>query len=409
MAGLRKLKLEAAVMLGKRILGKDIFNEENPFMTRISQPFDQISKDFLSDFSLELRKFKNINLYPDLIYLVFWCGKYKNKKINTNENNLRLGRGIIFHICPSNVPTNFIYSFFFGLLSGNSNIVKIPSKKFKEKEIILNVVKSLFRKKKYLNLKKSNRFIQYDSTSEKTKDISAICDGRIIWGGDKTVNDIKKIWSPERSIDITFPDRYSLSVINLKKLQKQSTSQVKILSKRFYYDGYMMNQLACNSPHFIFWVGKKNEKLQNIFWKNLSKIAEKKFIFDDVHIVDKYTNLLENIIFQKSFSKLKMFKNNLYVVNPNINTKNIENIRGINGTFFQKNINELKNLKKYITKKCQTVSYFGFHKNEFKNFIIKSNLSGIDRIVPIGKALEIDIVWDGYDIINSLSRSISIE
>ena len=25
------------------------------------------------------------------------------------DNDLRLGRGLVFHICPSNVPTNFIY------------------------------------------------------------------------------------------------------------------------------------------------------------------------------------------------------------------------------------------------------------------------------------------------------------
>ena len=35
---------------------------------------------------------------------------------------------MIFHITPSNIPTNFAYSFIFGLLTGNSNIVKVPTK-----------------------------------------------------------------------------------------------------------------------------------------------------------------------------------------------------------------------------------------------------------------------------------------
>ena len=38
-----------------------------------------------------------------------------------------------------------------------------------------------------------------------------------------------------------------------------------------------MNQLACNSPHFVFWVGKKNTKLQNFFWNQVNLIADKKF------------------------------------------------------------------------------------------------------------------------------------
>ena len=85
-----------------------------------------------------------------------------------------------------------------------------------------------------------------------------------------------------------------------------------------------------------------------------------------MHIVDKYTNLLENIISEKDFTDIQMFKNNLYVVSPNTKTNSIENIRGVNGTFFQKNIKHLDQLKKFISKKCQTVSYFGFTKEQFR-------------------------------------------
>ena len=34
-------------------------------------------------------------------------------------------------------------------------------------------------------------------------------------------------------------------------------------------------------------------------------------------------------------------------------------------------------------------------------------LRGIDRVVPVGRALDMDIVWDGYDLIGSLSRLIT--
>ena len=207
--------------------------------------------EFLNDFSNSLKNFKEINTYPDLIYLMFWCRSNKIRDLSQDfeDNNLRLGRGLIFHICPSNVPTNFVYSFFFGLLSGNSNIVKVPSKKFKEKEIILKILNSLFQKKKFLHLKKSNAFIQYDSSSETTKTLSSICDGRVIWGGDKTINEIRKFWIPERAVEITFSDRYSISIINLDKLKKINLSDLKQLAKKFYLDGYSMNQAACNSSN----------------------------------------------------------------------------------------------------------------------------------------------------------------
>ena len=406
----RKQKLGGAVILDKEISKHLVLGEKN-IKIQVDKPFNELAVDFLVDFSKELRKFKKVNSFPDLIYLIFWCNKNKNKNLSKyfNGGYLRLGRGLIFHICPSNVPTNFIYSFLFGLLSGNSNIVKIPSKDFKEKNIILNTIKSLFNKKKYLNFKKTNYFIEYSNKNEITKKISSICDGRLIWGGNETVNEIRKTWIPERAIDLTFPDRYSLSVINLDKLKKEKLDKVKLLAKKFYYDGYMMNQLACNSPHFVFWTGKINKKLKDFFWNEVSNIVEKKFVFDNIHVVEKYTNLIENIIIQKDFKKIKMFKNNLYVIDADNKTNDIENIRGISGTFFQKNIDKLADLKSYITKKCQTVSYFGFEKKQLKYFLSNNNLMGIDRVVPIGKALEIDIIWDGYETIKSLSRVISVE
>ena len=375
------------------------------------EPFNNLSIDFLDDFSKEIKKNQRIYKFPDLIYLVFWTNYKKVKEVKEKliSKNLRLGRGLIYHICPSNVPTNFIYSFFFGLLSGNSNIVKVPSKSFPEKNIILSAINKLFKKKKYLPLKNSNFFIQYDKKIENTRRLSSICDGRIIWGGDKTINEVRKIWIPERAVELTFADRYSLSILDLSKFTKIKDNEIKLVAKKFFYDSYMLNQSACNSPHFVFWVGKKNNNFQQRFWNELNNIAKEKFVLNENVAVNKYLNLITNIINQKDFQDIKFFKNNLYVVNPNQNIKNIEDIRGLSGIFFQKNIRNLSELKKFITKKCQTVTYFGLNKEQIKSFLLRNNLLGIDRVVPIGKALDINLIWDGYDVIDSLSRIITIE
>ena len=70
------------------------------------------------------------------------------------------------------------------------------------------------------------------------------------------------------------------------------------------------------------------------------------------------------------------------------------------------NLNELNNI---VTRKYQTLSYFGFDAKELLKWVISSGLSGIDRIVPIGKTSDFSLVWDGYDLIYSLSRKISID
>ena len=97
-------------------------------------PFSNEVCNFLGDLSVKLNNSQLSKKYPDIKTLAFWCRK-KNilnlqKKLQTNES--RLGLGLIFHITPSNIPTNFAYSLIFGLLTGNSNIVKFPSKKFEK-------------------------------------------------------------------------------------------------------------------------------------------------------------------------------------------------------------------------------------------------------------------------------------
>ena len=95
-------------------------------------PFNDMSIDFLDELSNVLRKSAESKVYSDLMAFSFWCRRSNIKKLKREhcDGNQRLGRGLAFHIAPSNVPLNFGYSFIFGLLSGNSNIIKIPSKAF---------------------------------------------------------------------------------------------------------------------------------------------------------------------------------------------------------------------------------------------------------------------------------------
>ena len=41
----------------------------------------------------------------------------------------------------------FAYSFAFGLLSGNNNIVRLPSKNFDQVKILIEIIKSILKKK----------------------------------------------------------------------------------------------------------------------------------------------------------------------------------------------------------------------------------------------------------------------
>ena len=109
--------------------------------------------NFLTDISASLLKNPQTKKYPDVATFAFYCRKANINSIKRNyikkDDNPRLGRGIIFHITPSNVPVNFAYSLFTGLVTGNINIVKVPSEHFEQIDIIIHSIKEVLEQKKH--------------------------------------------------------------------------------------------------------------------------------------------------------------------------------------------------------------------------------------------------------------------
>ena len=76
--------------------------------------------------------------------------------------------------------------------------------------------------------------------------------------------------------------------------------------------------------------------------------------------------------------------------------------------FYECDIHDLKKIGFITTRSLQTLTYFGFSKKFINNFFKFNNFNGIDRIVPIGQALNINFIWDGYNLPKMLSREIEI-
>ena len=59
-----------------------------------------------------------------------------------------------------------------------------------------------------------------------------------------------------------------------------------------------------------------------------------------------------------------------------------------------------------ISEKVQTCAVYGIEPEELAAALAEGCVQGIDRIVPVGHTLDMDIFWDGHDIIGELSRCI---
>ena len=379
------------------------------FSNKSLEPFNKNICNFLTDLSSDLKTDPFCKKYPDILTLSFWLRKQNIEKFKNDfsSKQFRLGLGLLFHITPSNIATNFAYSLIFGLITGNSNLIKVPSKKFEQIEIICRSINKIL--KKYKVLDGMINIIRYSDQNILTPYFSSLCDGRIIWGGDNTIEEVKKYPTKPRTLDLTFADRYSFCVLNQEKIAKLGEDNIKDLVKRFYNDTYLVDQNACSSPHLIVWYGQKKKGVKTKFWKYLSQLVEKEYDITDYASIDKLTKLYSDIIDHKNLKNFINYKSNLHVINLKFLKENNHEMTGKWGFFYEYETSNLNSLSKLINKKYQTLTYFGLEKDFLSKFVVKNKLKGIDRIVPIGQSLNMNFFWDGYDINRILTRVIDVQ
>jgi len=366
-------------------------------------PFNDNVLEFFNDLSKLLTKIRE---YSDVATFGFWCRKAALQKEKTayDDLDLRLGKGVVFHSTPSNVPVNFAFSFAAGLLAGNANIVRLPGKDFEQVTIIINAIKELFAGK-HANLSSYLCFVKYPPDKELHDKFSSVCDVRVIWGGDNTINELRQSPLKPRAAELTFADRYSIAVINADKYVEAEDKPN--IAQNFYNDTYFSDQNACTSPRIVFWIGDRKEEAKITFWDNVRALAKKKYEFAPVQAVGKLA------MFYKTAANISVSLKNTedcYVTRINVNDADEELMRFKynSGFFFEHDINELKDILPICGERLQTLIYYGLTKEKLTEFFAEFRPKGIDRAVPMGKSMEFTLTWDGYDLIRQLSRRVTV-
>ena len=367
--------------------------------------FSEHAINFLAELSNVLLKDSRSRNSSDLTAYAYWIRKAAlTREKNLRENILlsRLGRGVAFHIAPSNVPLAFAMSFTISLLAGNANIVRISSRDFLEIEIICDALKNLLEKNP--DMKNYFCLVRYPHDEEITKIFSDMCDIRIIWGGDNTIKTIRQIPIPPRAVELTFADRHSIALIDSEKYLSANAEDI---AKKFFYDTYATDQNACSSPRIIFWFGDKIVDAQKIFWDKLNILVAKNYNMQPIQAVDKFSAAC---LYAMKNSGVKMISENNFIVRiaiKNISDNLMDNKIG-GGYFFEYTAKDIEEIFPILNKSCQTVATLGIDKNILREKIIAAGLRGVDRIVDIGETNKLDFIWDGFDMIREMSRTIAL-
>ena len=370
-----------------------------PFAEEVIEELDTLSKALMKD--------PASRQFPDVVTFAFFCRRgnlmklRENSQLSTLNSQLRLGRGIIFHIAPSNVPVNFAYSVVAGLLAGNTNVVRVSQKQFPQVDIIVKHMREIGMHRVAV--------VRYPHESNANEVFSADCAVRVIWGGDATIATIRQNAIPPRAFDVCFADRYSIAAINSDKLitDKLNPENLNQLAERFYNDTYLFDQNACSAPHLVVWTGSHVEEAKHLFWNAVQQVTEQRYQFQEVMAVDKLTALYKQSCAMPTCEE--QTRNNLLRrVEITELPCDIDTFRCAGGYFTEYTAKSLDEIASIVNTKYQTLAYFGFEKDELKDFVLRNRLTGIDRIVPFGETTAFSLTWDGMNLIERMSRIVDI-
>lgn len=380
-------------------------------------PFSQKAMDFVSSLSSTILKTPEAKRFPEAIALGFWLRRSNIQRIiegflkRRPSNSYYSSRGLAFHIAPSNVDTIFVYSWILALLCGNRNIVRISTRQSRQMQVLLNCIDDVLAQDDHREISRRLSVIRYDSTDELTARISKSTDIRVVWGGDQTVLTIRKIPLPPTSIDLSFANKWSIALIDLDSWQSQSDAEKSEIARKFSLDSFQFGQAACSSPRCVVWINRDRSEFEtDEFWKLVYKHLEDLFEFAEVDYVNKL--VASDVLAANGLVRRKHTQDNR-VIRLEIDGRDIKNFIHRDeqcdaGFFLECQIDDLGVLLSQVDRKVQTISSFGISSQTWDFYMMQGNVKGLDRVVPFGKALDFDVCWDGFDLLSSFTRLISV-
>lgn len=380
---------------------------------QVRRPFDETVIKFWDSVFRELKRDPVLGSREEVMAFGFWCrGQHLRQiKKQTEDIEHRLGRGMVFHIAPSNIPVLFAYSFAVGMLAGNSNVVRVSPKTVDEVLPLCRLIDRVFLRDEFSTLREQNSIVTYEKDQGFTDDFSAGCSLRVIWGGDETIDSVRQSLIPPEAEELVFPDRTSVALLDVGYLSQCSEQELELLTRRFYNDTYEADQNACSSPRIIFWINdsKDQECLRNVKQRWWDKVWETAQVYDltDRKAYLKYEQLCQYAMLNGKFRESFRKDNLLYVEELTELPEQPEKFRGSCGFFFEFVLDGLDQLLPVLNRKVQTLTYLGLDPDILEKLVTENRVRGIDRIVPVGQALNMGTVWDGKNLIVQMSRKIS--
>ena len=380
------------------------------------RPFAPETTELCTALSARLMQLRE---HPEAVALGFWMRPAAITRMradfeaSTPRSHLAVPRGLAFHVTPANVDTLFVYSWVLSLLVGNANIVRLSSRSTSTRTRILEAIATVMKEPAFSDAARRNRFVLTDHDEATLRAFSAASDVRVVWGGDATVEHFRRFPIPVRGRDVVFPDRHSLAILDAASIAALDERELESLAGRFFDDAFWFDQGACSSPRLLLWRaaddGADTERAVLRFRDAVLAITRRRGYTVETGMALNKMAFATDVAARVKGVRIESTANEaMWVRIDTVAAYDRENCGG--GLFFEiLSRNLAADLAALVGPRDQTVTVFGVERDELLDLAGRLNGRGVDRIVPVGRALAFDTTWDGSDLLAEFSRRVVVE
>jgi hypothetical protein len=160
----------------------------------------------------------------------------------------------------------------------------------------------------------------------------------------------------------------------------------------------------------VYFVGPSSKNGQAVRFWEFFKEASKRHELSSSEVMDRFV-AASSMAISRVINKCDMpfgSKNVLLLSGEPTAQPSFREDHSGNGLLIQYFLPHIPDIAKYVRPEDQTLSVFGFSHEEISSLLTSLSNRGIDRVVPIGQALEFSNMWDGIDLLDAMSRKIDI-
>jgi hypothetical protein len=380
-------------------------------------PFDPLLIDFVDAVSKAVLFDPILRRLPEMAAVAHWMRKAHLIELRRTFEALRgerlwLSRGMCLHFAPSNVDSIFLYSWFIALLLGNGNIVRLSRRRREQVDLLLAKIDAIMADEKYQAIRDRSLIVSFDHDDEFALQLSESCQVRVLWGGDESVRHLRSIPLNPLAIEVAFANRFSLAVLNAKRVLEDGAEELESLASKFHRDAYWFDQMACSSPRLVIWIGDSHAcaSAQSLFWNALAaEVAKRKTEYPQIVGVNKLVSAYVSAASGIADRVLPGVTGPISRVHLVSNSKaEFRKVECGGGLFFETERDTIEQISEILAERDQTLAYYGYDREELKELALSFPTRAVDRIVPIGTALEFNTVWDGSNLLQVFAREVDL-